>query len=168
MDDYQRHIPKSRSAFGQTVVDLVKSYLHRYSQLSSITIRRVGEDSNGLGTPENPGLKLGLSTFYNVCPKKLDKPNKIAGMFEARVAGSKAEKKYRSAVSKNHGKKYVDGHFGVLSKWFDEFESIMDITSIDDLMGIFRSKTSDFAAQRGIYTDDSGYNFIKYDQYTPR
>ncbi|OMJ19548.1 hypothetical protein AYI69_g6579 [Smittium culicis] len=68
----------------------------------------------------------------------------------------------------NHGKSHVDGHFGVLSKWFDESESIMDITSIDDLMGIFRSKTSDLAAQRGIYTDDVGYNFIKYDQYTPR
>ncbi|OMJ14300.1 hypothetical protein AYI70_g7966 [Smittium culicis] len=32
LDDYQRHIPKSRSAVGQTVVDLVKSYLHFYSQ----------------------------------------------------------------------------------------------------------------------------------------
>ncbi|OMJ16208.1 hypothetical protein AYI70_g6754 [Smittium culicis] len=49
----------------------------------------------------------------------------------------------------NHGKRYVDGHFGVLSKWFDESESIMDITSIDDLIGIFRSKTSDLASQRG-------------------
>ncbi|OMJ17196.1 hypothetical protein AYI70_g6138 [Smittium culicis] len=68
----------------------------------------------------------------------------------------------------NHEKSYVDGHFGVLSKWFDEYESIMDITSIDDIMGIFRSKTSDLAAQRGIHTDDVGYNFIKYDQYTPR
>ncbi|OMJ12798.1 hypothetical protein AYI70_g8897, partial [Smittium culicis] len=51
LDYYQRQIPKSRSAVGQTVVDLVKSYLHRYSQPSSITGRRVGEDSNGLGTP---------------------------------------------------------------------------------------------------------------------
>ncbi|OMJ08684.1 hypothetical protein AYI69_g10978, partial [Smittium culicis] len=51
LDDYQRHIPKSRSAVGQTVVDLVKSYLHRYSQPSSITGRRVGEDSDDLGTP---------------------------------------------------------------------------------------------------------------------
>ncbi|OMJ09365.1 hypothetical protein AYI70_g10964 [Smittium culicis] len=68
----------------------------------------------------------------------------------------------------NHGKSYVDDHFGVLSKWFNESESIMDITSIDDLMGIFRSKNSDLAAQRGVYTDDVCYNFIKYDQYTPR
>ncbi|OMJ09154.1 hypothetical protein AYI69_g10794 [Smittium culicis] len=63
---------------------------------------------------------------------------------------------------------YVDGHFGVLSKWFDESESIMDITSIDDLMGVFRSKNSDLAAQRGVYTDNFGYKFINYDQYTPR
>ncbi|OMJ07103.1 hypothetical protein AYI69_g11560 [Smittium culicis] len=68
----------------------------------------------------------------------------------------------------NHGKSYVNGHFGVLSKWFDESESIMDITSIDDLMGVFRSKTYDLAAQRGVYTDKFGYKLIKYDQYTPR
>ncbi|OMJ10617.1 hypothetical protein AYI69_g10171 [Smittium culicis] len=37
LDNYKRHIPKSSSAVGQTVVDLVESYLHRYSQSSSIT-----------------------------------------------------------------------------------------------------------------------------------
>ncbi|OMJ16317.1 hypothetical protein AYI69_g7877 [Smittium culicis] len=126
LDDYQRHIPKSRSAVGQTVVDLVKSYLHRYSQLSSITGRRVGEDSDGLGTPVM----------------------------------------YLTQTKKNHGKSYIDGHFGVLSKWFIESKYIMDITSIDDLMGVFKSKTSDLAAQRGVYTDNFGYKFIKYDQYT--
>ncbi|OMJ20594.1 hypothetical protein AYI70_g4011 [Smittium culicis] len=116
LDDYQRHIPKSRSAVGQTVVDLVKSYLRRYSQPSSKTGRRVGEDSNGLGTPlmyltqtksyiyhqllkENPGLKLGLSTFYNVCPKNFKKPTKITDMCKVCVAGSKVEKMYRSAFS---------------------------------------------------------------------
>ncbi|OMJ19549.1 hypothetical protein AYI69_g6580 [Smittium culicis] len=51
MDDYQRHIPKSRSAVGKTVIDLVKFYLHRYSQSSSITERRVGQDNISLGTP---------------------------------------------------------------------------------------------------------------------
>ncbi|OMJ25946.1 hypothetical protein AYI69_g4119 [Smittium culicis] len=51
MDDYQRHIPKSRSAVGKTVIDLVKFYLHRYSQSSSITERRVGQDNSSLGTP---------------------------------------------------------------------------------------------------------------------
>ncbi|OMJ23376.1 hypothetical protein AYI69_g5014 [Smittium culicis] len=225
LDDYQRHIPKSRSTVGQTVVDLVKSYLHRYSQPSTITGRRVGQDSDGLGTPvmyltqtksyiyhqllkENPGLKLGLSTFYNVCPKNFKKPTKRTDMCKVCVAGLNVEKMYRSVVSshgidsegarklmktyqdfkdhkmlvneqrgrftsleenlENHGKSYVDGHFGVLSKWFDESESIMDITSIDDLLGIFRSKTSDLAAQRGVYTDNFGYKFIKYDQYTPR
>ncbi|OMJ20340.1 hypothetical protein AYI70_g4167 [Smittium culicis] len=102
LDDYQRHIPKSRSAVGQTVVDLVKSYIHRYSQPSSITGRRVGEDSNGLGTPETPGLKLGLSTFYNVCPKNFKKPTKRIDMCKVCVAVSKVEKLYRSAVS-SHG-----------------------------------------------------------------
>ncbi|OMJ17020.1 hypothetical protein AYI69_g7599 [Smittium culicis] len=50
LGDYQRHIPKSRSAVGQTVVDLVKSYLRCYSQQSSIKERRVDgdEDSDGL------------------------------------------------------------------------------------------------------------------------
>ncbi|OMJ17349.1 hypothetical protein AYI70_g6036 [Smittium culicis] len=109
LDDYQRHIPKSRSAVGQTVVDLVKSYLHRYSQPSSITGRRVGEDINGLGTPvmyltqtksyiyhqllkENPGLKLGLSTFYNVCPKifiKTDQKNRYVQDVSCSIKGIK-------------------------------------------------------------------------------
>ncbi|OMJ07705.1 hypothetical protein AYI69_g11356 [Smittium culicis] len=39
----------------------------------------------------------------------------------------------------NHGKSYVDGHFGILSKRFDESESNMNINSIGDLMGVFRS-----------------------------
>ncbi|OMJ10022.1 hypothetical protein AYI69_g10412, partial [Smittium culicis] len=203
LDDYQRHIPKSRSAVGQTVVDLVKSYLHRYSQPSSITGRRVGEDSDGLGTPvmyltqtksyiyhqllkENPGLKLGLSTFYNVCPKNFKKPTKRTDMCKVCVAGLKVEKMYRSVVSshgidsdrarklmkayqdfkdhkilvyeqrgrftnleenfENHGKFYINGRFCVLSNRFNESESIMDISSIDDLMGVFRSKASDLAA----------------------
>ncbi|OMJ16326.1 hypothetical protein AYI69_g7872 [Smittium culicis] len=68
----------------------------------------------------------------------------------------------------NHGKSYVDGHFVALSKWFNKSKSIMNITSIDDPMGFFRSKTSDLAAQRGVYTDNFGYKFIKYDHYTPR
>ncbi|OMJ29510.1 hypothetical protein AYI69_g987 [Smittium culicis] len=116
LDNYKRHIPKSSSAVGQTVVDLVKSYLHRCSQPSSITGRRVGEDSNGLGTSvmyltqtksyiyhqllkENPGLKLGLSTFYNVCPKNFKKPTKRTDMCLVCVAGLKVEKMYRSVVS---------------------------------------------------------------------
>ncbi|OMJ13824.1 hypothetical protein AYI70_g8273 [Smittium culicis] len=36
LDDYQRLISKPRSAVGQAVVHLVKSYLHRYSQTYSI------------------------------------------------------------------------------------------------------------------------------------
>ncbi|OMJ11174.1 hypothetical protein AYI70_g9888 [Smittium culicis] len=155
LDDYQRHIPKSRSAVGQTIVDLVKSYLHRYSQPSSMTGRRVGEESNGFETRSDSGPHFKNSEFLYAVMKALPEsfPRKNFFLYY---------------FLENHGKSYVDGHFGVLSKWFDESESIMDITSIDDLMGIFRLKTSDLAAQRGIYTDDVGYNFIKYDQYTHR
>ncbi|OMJ09135.1 hypothetical protein AYI69_g10800 [Smittium culicis] len=50
----------------------------------------------------------------------------------------------------NHGKSYVDGHFGVPSRWFDKSESIMHITSIYDFMGFFRSKAS-CSTKKGIY-----------------
>ncbi|OMJ23945.1 hypothetical protein AYI70_g1913 [Smittium culicis] len=93
LDDYQRHISKSRSSIGQTVVVLVKSYLHHYSQPIYIKGRRLGEDYHQL-LKQNPGLKLGLSTFYNVCPKNFKKPTKRTDMCKVCVAGSKVEKMY--------------------------------------------------------------------------
>jgi hypothetical protein len=39
-----------------------------------------------------------------------------------------------------HGKSIVDGHFGILSRWFSEGESINYISNIDDLVNFFKNK----------------------------
>ncbi|PVU84725.1 hypothetical protein BB560_007281 [Smittium megazygosporum] len=40
----------------------------------------------------------------------------------------------------NHGKSDVDGHFGVLSRWFKEIERNMYLSSIEDLVSAFKEK----------------------------
>ncbi|PVU84493.1 hypothetical protein BB560_002590 [Smittium megazygosporum] len=40
----------------------------------------------------------------------------------------------------NHGKSKVDGHFGVLSRWFKEIERSKYLLSIEDLVSAFRKK----------------------------
>lgn len=39
-----------------------------------------------------------------------------------------------------HGKSVVDGHFGLLSRWFYDGEATQDIKTLDDLMNFFRNK----------------------------
>jgi len=39
-----------------------------------------------------------------------------------------------------HGKSVVDGHFGLLSRWFLEGEAVRDIHNITDLLDYFRGK----------------------------
>ncbi|OMJ07528.1 hypothetical protein AYI69_g11434 [Smittium culicis] len=177
LDDYQRHIPKSRSAVVQTVVDLVKSYLQCHSQPSSIAGRRLGEDRDGIGTPVYvSGLKVekmyrSVVSSHGIDSERARKLMKTYQYFKDHKMLVEEQRGRFISLEENlkyHGKSYVDGHFGVLSKRFDESEYIMNITSIDDLMGVFRSKTSDLAAQRGVYTDNFAYKFIKYYQYTPR
>ncbi len=41
-----------------------------------------------------------------------------------------------------HGKSLVDGHFGLLSRWFADGEACQDIKSIEDLISLFRNKVS--------------------------
>jgi len=41
-----------------------------------------------------------------------------------------------------HGKNIVDGHFRVLSRWFAEGEAVRYINTIEDLIDLFKSKTS--------------------------
>jgi hypothetical protein len=41
-----------------------------------------------------------------------------------------------------HGKSAVDGHFGVLSHWFAEGESVQDIFTIHDLINVFQQRAN--------------------------
>ena len=43
-----------------------------------------------------------------------------------------------------HGKNIVDSHFGILSKWFKEGESIQYIYTIDELINYFKNKTQNY------------------------
>ena len=48
-----------------------------------------------------------------------------------------------------NGKSVVDGHFGVLSRWFTEGEAVRDIHSITDLVNWFREKVGGQGGQHG-------------------
>ena len=41
-----------------------------------------------------------------------------------------------------HSKSIVDGHFGLLSRWFSEGEKVQPIKNINDLLRFFISKTN--------------------------
>lgn len=59
-----------------------------------------------------------------------------------------------------HGKNIVDGHFGVLSRWFSEGEATWIIKNIDDLIQFFQDKASR-SSMRNI-------NFELYSRSSPR
>ena len=46
-----------------------------------------------------------------------------------------------------HGKNAVDGHFGVLSRWFIEGESIQNIFTLNDLKNLFQNKANQASIQ---------------------
>ena len=49
---------------------------------------------------------------------------------------------YINYFTEYHGKSIVDGHFGVLSRWFNECEAIQNITNLDDLLQAFHQKVN--------------------------
>ncbi|PVV00949.1 hypothetical protein BB560_004650 [Smittium megazygosporum] len=62
----------------------------------------------------------------------------------------------------NHGKSDVDGHFGVLSRWFRDAEKQQDILSIEDLVTCFEQKSSQNGSTRGLDANDEAYKFYIY------
>ena len=58
-----------------------------------------------------------------------------------------------------HGKSAVDGHFGVLSHWFTEGESVQNISTIHDLINIFQQRANQVNMQ---------VNFDTYSNTEPR
>src|SRR3954469_3582054 len=46
-----------------------------------------------------------------------------------------------------HGKNAVDGHFGLLSRWFIEGEKVQDIFTINDLISLFQNKANQVSIQ---------------------
>jgi hypothetical protein len=60
-----------------------------------------------------------------------------------------------------HGKNLVDGHFGLLSKWFSDSESTQYITTPQELINVFIYKSSEHYIQLDII-------FIIYERYEPR
>ncbi|PVV01971.1 hypothetical protein BB560_003598, partial [Smittium megazygosporum] len=59
----------------------------------------------------------------------------------------------------NNGKHDVDGHFGVLSRWFKEIERNMYLSSIEDLVFAFREKAQ---VSENISDNSQVYNFQIY------
>ncbi|PVZ96956.1 hypothetical protein BB558_007110 [Smittium angustum] len=59
----------------------------------------------------------------------------------------------------NHGKSDVDGHFGVLSRWFKEIERNRYLLSIEDLVSAFREKAQ---VSENISDNNRVYNFQIY------
>ncbi|PVV01708.1 hypothetical protein BB560_003862, partial [Smittium megazygosporum] len=68
----------------------------------------------------------------------------------------------------NHGKSDVDGHFGVLSRWFRDAEKKQDILSIEDLVTCFEQKSSQNRSTRGLDANDEAYKFYIYSKDMPR
>ncbi|PVZ96810.1 hypothetical protein BB558_007265 [Smittium angustum] len=68
----------------------------------------------------------------------------------------------------NHGKSDVDGHFGVLSRWFRDAEKQQDILSIEDLVTCFKQKSSQNGSTRGLDANDEAYKFYIYSKDMPR
>ncbi|PVV01259.1 hypothetical protein BB560_004332, partial [Smittium megazygosporum] len=68
----------------------------------------------------------------------------------------------------NHGKSDVDGHFGVLSRWFRDAEKQQDILSIEDLVTCFEQKSSHNRSTRGLDASDEAYKFYIYSRDMPR
>ena len=61
-----------------------------------------------------------------------------------------------------HGKNAVDGHFGILTHWFNEGESVQDILTINDLIGFFRNKANKVSMKVNfdIYSNSEARNMI--------
>ena len=64
-----------------------------------------------------------------------------------------------------HGKSVVDGHFGVLSRWHRDGEASRDLTSLDELLRLFREKACE-QRQRGGNNSDTVFDV--YSRDTPR
>ena len=58
----------------------------------------------------------------------------------ARLPSMYVKKIFLNYFTEHHGKSVVDGHFGVLTRWFSEVEATRYIHTIDDLIGAFRDK----------------------------
>jgi len=67
---------------------------------------------------------------------------------------------YMNYFVEYHGKNIVDGHFGVLSRWFKEAEAVQDIHTIEDLLRVFQNK-----AQAQQYHNKTSYLSTEFDLY---
>jgi hypothetical protein len=60
---------------------------------------------------------------------------------------------YMNFFTEYHGKSLVDGHFGLLSRWFKDGEAVRNIFTIDDLAELFRAKVRSNPNQSGTDLD---------------
>ncbi|PVU93530.1 hypothetical protein BB559_003237 [Furculomyces boomerangus] len=113
LDGYQRHMPPSRVRTSPEVVELVNRYLFDNS-VESARILGICNEMEGdivrnlnhtkrhiytMLTNDHPNLKLGLSTFYSLCPKTFTKAKKRTDVCKICVAGDRAKKAYESAAT---------------------------------------------------------------------
>ena len=54
---------------------------------------------------------------------------------------------YVNFFTEYHGKNNVDEHFGILSRWFSEGESVQNIFTINNLINLFQNKASKVSIQ---------------------
>ena len=68
-----------------------------------------------------------------------------------------AKQIFLNYFTEHHGKSVVDGHFGVLTRWFSEAEATRYIHTIDDLISAFRDK---------VQNNQNGRSFTEFDIYS--
>ncbi|PVV01281.1 hypothetical protein BB560_004307, partial [Smittium megazygosporum] len=111
LSEYQRHVPASTVKISDDIKSKVRQILFEYSNNSSETIESGSQGSANqfeevrfLTKPKReifhllknryPGIRLGLSKFYELCPKNFKKSTKRTDVCNICVAGEKVKKQY--------------------------------------------------------------------------
>ncbi|PVV00991.1 hypothetical protein BB560_004604 [Smittium megazygosporum] len=66
---------------------------------------------------------------------------------------------------KRHGKNDVDGHFGLLTRWYKDIERIIRILSTDVLVSAFKEKAESSSVVSGRSRIDDVYRLVIYQKY---
>ncbi|PVU90256.1 hypothetical protein BB560_006222 [Smittium megazygosporum] len=70
--------------------------------------------------------------------------------------------------NEKHGKSDVDGHFGVLSRWYKDLEAIRNISSIIDIKECFEEKERDRNLFESSSAEKNKFSFAIYPRNMPR
>ncbi|PVV02259.1 hypothetical protein BB560_003293 [Smittium megazygosporum] len=187
--EYDRHVPKATARIPDETRKGINDILIEDSNNSSNIVYsdKIGSDFTELRyltKPKSryPEIRLSFSKFYELCLRNYKKPEKITDIFNICDAGKKNKEKqiyYKGPSSRslkksdyggiqkfklnyfmvNHGKSDVDGHFGVLSRWFKDIERNMHLSSIEDLVSAFREKAE---TSENISDNSRNYHFQIY------